>query len=607
MSPAKPLCSSKTLRRVVAFASALLIGVLAVGQVLRDPDVQVDQPGELSERGLEHEVSVDVEGSEVYASFVRKRYLLGHDAFFNVSVNQAGTWRSVDQRLNTQFRPGTFEADTEKAFVSSSGDGHVYVGMVNRLAIRKDVYVNASSDGGQTWSGPVDVTRYFGQSADAADHQLASTTGGRAHLVWVDDRGGFFISGLVSVWISSTLDGGQTWLPKQKVNIDPATGNESTERSSQPTSCADGTGRVLVAWRDKRNPNPNLSAPIPGRIVLRRSEDDGQTFTPIDVETRLDTGDVIETESEEPDMACLSDGTVVVVWQDQRGVDGDIYFNRRTNGGVDWLAASERLDLDSPAGANASRPKIELAPDGRIVVAWEDDRDGGVDLYSSYSDDGGLSWAPAQRVNTGTTPGSIPVVGWDLAIDGQLVSVAWTDARDDPIDLTRRDVYLVRSEDGGVTFGPAQRLDLGDAPGASDSDFLVADADAGGVVAVWSDFRSDPDHSDVLSGGIGAAFDLADADADGIPLGIDNCPNYPNDDQANRDGDGRGTACDAFPDDPENDIDLDGYSAGDDKCPDTRDSLQDDTDDDGIGDLCDTCSLDPDLVGRDLDGDGLGD
>jgi hypothetical protein len=72
----------------------------------------------------------------------------------------------------------------------------------------------------------------------------------------------------------------------------------------------------------------------------------------------------------------------------------------------------------------------------------------------------------------------------------------------------------------------------------------------------------------------------ADADADGIPDDEDNCPDTPNGDQADADGDDIGDACD--PDDDNDDV-LD----EDDNCPTTSNLDQQDFDEDGIGDACD--------------------
>lgn len=78
-----------------------------------------------------------------------------------------------------------------------------------------------------------------------------------------------------------------------------------------------------------------------------------------------------------------------------------------------------------------------------------------------------------------------------------------------------------------------------------------------------------------------------DRDGDGDLNDADNCPDTPNPDQADQDGDGRGDACDG-------DRDGDGVANGDDNCAEVANPSQADQDTDGIGDACD----------RDRDGDG---
>ena len=92
-----------------------------------------------------------------------------------------------------------------------------------------------------------------------------------------------------------------------------------------------------------------------------------------------------------------------------------------------------------------------------------------------------------------------------------------------------------------------------------------------------------------------------DSDGDLIADFLDNCPDTPNPDQVDTDGDGEGDACDATPDGP--DSDGDGIVDLADNCPDDANPNQEDADGDTIGDVCDD---DPNGQG-DSDGDGVAD
>ena len=104
-----------------------------------------------------------------------------------------------------------------------------------------------------------------------------------------------------------------------------------------------------------------------------------------------------------------------------------------------------------------------------------------------------------------------------------------------------------------------------------------------------------------------------DADDDGIPDSLDNCPTVPNPDQADQDGDGLGDVCDDCPPianieqqgcpggwDPNRDSDADTIPDISDNCPDVPNVDQLDSDGDAIGDACDGCPNTPNLFKEDV-------
>lgn len=93
---------------------------------------------------------------------------------------------------------------------------------------------------------------------------------------------------------------------------------------------------------------------------------------------------------------------------------------------------------------------------------------------------------------------------------------------------------------------------------------------------------------------------IFDADKDGVPDELDNCPFHTNPDQLDSDNDGQGNACD-------DDDDNDGVHDLEDNAPLIPNASQEDQDGDGVGDVGDNCPhhFNPDQ--RDTDGDSVGD
>lgn len=114
----------------------------------------------------------------------------------------------------------------------------------------------------------------------------------------------------------------------------------------------------------------------------------------------------------------------------------------------------------------------------------------------------------------------------------------------------------------------------------------------------------------IAGAGCNQVFGIADthgpdSDQDGISDSDDNCPLVANPDQADRDGDGFGDACDPCIDGPQTGTDND-HDGVDDGCDPCLTGANTDEDGDGFLDGCDVCPGVPDDQ-TDTDGDGVGD
>ncbi|MEZ5033123.1 MAG: FlgD immunoglobulin-like domain containing protein [Saprospiraceae bacterium] len=91
----------------------------------------------------------------------------------------------------------------------------------------------------------------------------------------------------------------------------------------------------------------------------------------------------------------------------------DIYFTRSTNGGATW-SIPQRINDDNSDKNWQWFGSMSVAPNGRIDASWFDTRDNPgtylSSLYFSFSEDGGITWAP----NTRLTEEFNPYLGWPM-------------------------------------------------------------------------------------------------------------------------------------------------------------------------------------------------
>jgi hypothetical protein len=128
------------------------------------------------------------------------------DVYFNSSSDYGNTWRTSDIRLNTGTPGTTFSIWPE---VDCDGTGHIYVTWYDRRNGLGDIFVNYSSDYGDSWQ--VADRRLDTDTPGAIDSgypEIAVDNGGNVYVLWVDDQTGIGLG----LYMNYSLDNGTTWL-----------------------------------------------------------------------------------------------------------------------------------------------------------------------------------------------------------------------------------------------------------------------------------------------------------------------------------------------------------------------------------------------------------
>ena len=282
------------------------------------------------------------------------------------------------------------------------------------------------------------------------------------------------------------------------------------------------------------------------------------------------------------------------------------------------------LRIASP-GANAARQADALyfLPDD---VEWKDAayRDDSLPGYWNYPTRSASAPTPATANSTGgiANPGA-NVANYNLGADwngqnGNVTSVASAgrasasfygtfDQGGNVMEWTETAQLSNRVVMGGSWQDDATRLQMSGGFGKSDSTEDAATGFRAARRATCPDADQDLVSDCEDNCPLFPNPDQADGDGDEVGNACDTCPALADYLQADSDGDGLGDPCDACPLDSRNDADGDGLCANADNCPNVANPSQSDGDGDGDGDACDNCVAVANSSQLDRDGDGRGD
>ena len=283
-------------------------------------------------------------------------------------------------------------------------------------------------------------------------------SGSNAVAVWKQNT-----SGHDRIYASYSTDKGATWtLVSHAIDF-------STLMAADPQVAIDGSNVVVVfgQWDSARY-----------RIYANYSTDGGATWAGAQL-IENNTGN----NGYEPQVV-ISGSHVVAIWRQSDGTRERIYANHSINGGETW-GTDEIIDKRLYA---ASRP--HLAMSGNNVVAIWSQQDGGSydNIYSRYSNDGGVTWAGTedQLIENVDASGYQPRV----AISGNSVTAIWVayDAGESLSHVYTNRAAFSGSSGGTLTWtaGNAQRLDNSYPMDADDPRIAIS---GNRVVAVWSWIR----------------------------------------------------------------------------------------------------------------------
>jgi len=421
--------------------------------------------------------------------------------------------------------PTPIPADDRAGRAFSLGNGQVCVLEMEEFNLQALV----SFDGGRTFTPPRDVPSSATQTAVWSWSGRMSNDG-RLYVATaaVDPHGDFGLR------FTRSDDGGQTWVKSKGLVVagDPSYGVRA------PVVAAGSSGFASILYRGSRGYDPWVIS----------TSDFGLTWRP---PVRVDAGIATATaQVEDLDIAIGAGDTIFAVYSQSRSVIPTataVYRTRSSNGGLSFEPEAS-FDSAVPSHGRSARPRVKVAADGSVLVAfWDsgaasatDDHvyvhrsanqgqsyslthdavytpDTNVDfpldiavssltatallltaddhgrLMSRRSANNGQTFAAPVVLATTSSTGFPPLgrpspeIAWSRV--GNSWAVAWTDDRSDPYARARTDVYLRITPTDGLSWLPEARVD-GDPLGAARS-FVesVVQADPGNLFVLYEDGR----------------------------------------------------------------------------------------------------------------------
>lgn len=328
--------------------------------------------------------------------------------------------------------------------------------------------VGRSGDAGLTWT-----TSVLGGHSVMSDPVVASAGGKRWFFGYIASDGGSDFD----VFVRRSDDDGVTWQA-------PVTATDNSTFDDKPYFVARGD-EVLVAYAD--------FSFSPAKIRAVRSLDGGLSFGSDTILANQSVGG----NGASPVIA--PDGTYYVFWRDS--FQQFLWMSMSDDQGTTWstdvsIAPMVPLPSSLPPGFRiVNLPVAAVHPDGTLVVLWNDQALGDADILSIRSTDGGTTWSAPIRVNEDTSgqPQFFPWLDFD-ATSG-IAHAVWYDMRNDGANI---DVYTTTSDNAGLTWQASRRVTASSftpvlpfEPGAADfiGDYNGIAAASGRAYPLYQDSR----------------------------------------------------------------------------------------------------------------------
>lgn len=318
--------------------------------------------------------------------------------FYDINCRMIGpdgsnVWASPTQVCHV---PGYI---TNTEFVADGAGGVVVVWFEERFGEVYDAFAQrVSGDGATVWqaNGVSVVVRSEHKYALEVTPSLNAEQVDGVLVKW--EQGGFYRRGYVQKF---DLDGDVLWQAGGVELCEPQ-GTDTTQTNF--TIVSDRQGGTVCEWVE------DINDWDPGVLRLSRINESGQlVWQTCGVDVVI--GDYLRT----PRISVTGAGNIISIWKDGYNLDGFMFAHAHDMDTGDELIP-EVLSLDGMLDGDAYGSALLALPEGRVVMAWQDSRQGGRQLYFQILDADGTNEYEHDGIKLVETPDGVFPQADDLSL-----------------------------------------------------------------------------------------------------------------------------------------------------------------------------------------------
>lgn len=333
--------------------------------------------------------------------------------------------------------PPTYTLNTSFRGIRSFGD-NLYVVAYSTTA-PSNIYFVKSTDSGNSWGSPVQVTSYTGSATSNSCNLWVDGNTGDIYVAYASNAGIYGTN--LDVYCVRSQDEGVTWGTPERINHDPIGSLVRT----YPNVCVDDSvnpSRLYYVWQNN------------GSLNVYSSTTTADNFSTWGADIQIDDT------SAQPNQAVVYvnpvDHSVNVVWSDpiNYGGSGNVYFDRSTDNATSW--GSDVVVFTHTGTFGPYEPNLAINPTtGVPAVMWRDitttDRR---HFFCKATSATGAAWNTPVQIATIAYTGNASWAGsMDVYEDGH-----WAITFKHTVGTLHK-VLFTQSQDDGVTWTTPVQVD----------------------------------------------------------------------------------------------------------------------------------------------------